>query len=125
MNDPYWPFYAGDFLRDQVLQDCSKASHSVWLHMMCLMHDSTQRGALVDVQGRPWSNEKIAEKIPGSLLENLALFHELMDAKIFSRDENGAVISRRMVRQRQLSEKRAASGKKGMRNRYGNKTDNN
>ncbi|MEX3635989.1 hypothetical protein [Paraburkholderia sp. BR14320] len=46
MTRPAFLFYPGDWLRNKNLARCTLEEKAVWLHVMCLMHDSEEYGVL-------------------------------------------------------------------------------
>lgn len=94
---PALQFYPGDWLRDSV-SGCSLGAQGLWLRMLMVMHDSEECGRLVQ-NGKPMPDAVTARRC-GTDTVTLALhIAELEDAGVFSRDENGVIFSRRMVRE--------------------------
>lgn len=67
------------------------------------------RGVLADAGGTPWSDREIAAVIGGDTTENLGFVTELLAKGVAHRNENGAVYSRRLVRD---EEERKAGAKR-------------
>ena len=74
-----------------------------------MAHESERYGFLV-LNGAPLTDAQIVNTVAGSTRKMLA---ELDTARVFSRDESGAIYSRRMVRDEKLREVRAACGQLG------------
>lgn len=112
MKRPAFQFYPADWRRDAALQSCSVAARGLWIELMCVMHDCEPYGVLA-VNGRAMSAAQVArlvgeqEKIIGRLLA------ELEDAGVCSRDDEGRLFSRRMVKDEEVREARAAGGHAG------------
>lgn len=93
---PYFPFYPGDWLRDQIA-GCTLGAQGLWLRMMILMHDSARYGYL-NQNGGPIPQESIARRCGCTLEQYQTLLNELDEAGVVSRTEEGIIYSRRMVR---------------------------
>ncbi|CAB5238315.1 hypothetical protein UFOVP164_19 [uncultured Caudovirales phage] len=111
MKRPSFQFYPSDWLRDTALRSCSTGARGLWIDMICFMHE-----------GSPYGYLKVADKVilPSNLArmvgETLEVvedwLHELEEAGVFD-VENGAIYSRRMIRDEELRQKRAEGGKLG------------
>lgn len=117
---PSLQFYPGDWLRDDV-SACSLAAQGLWLRMMIVAHDSANYGFL-EVNGLPMPREMIARKCGCGIEEFDGLMAELDSAGVPSRAANGAIYSRRMVRdgaqRKQKSKKRSEAGRAGAEARW-------
>lgn len=109
---PAFQFYPGDWRKDPGIQACSFAARGLWVEMLCLMHESEQRGYLV-LAGRAITPEQLARQTGGSADEVRGLLAELETAGVFSRDENGVIFSRRMGRDEHIRRVRSEAGKLG------------
>lgn len=110
---PYIQFFTDDWLSDEKLRLCSLSARGLWTDMLCLMHKCDRRGYLQQASGKPFTLEQIA-RIAGSSTEEVSrLLQELTDSGAASLTEHGIVYNRRMVRDEQIREARAASGRKG------------
>lgn len=87
-------------------------ARGLWAEMLCLMHEGNPYGYLA-VNGKPMDADKIARLVGISEKEYRRLLEELVDAGVPSIAENGAVFSRRMVRDEHIRNVRAEAGKKG------------
>jgi hypothetical protein len=110
MKRPASQYYWGNWLADTALQSCSLAARGLWHEMNCHMHQSEPYGHLY-VNGKPVSAEKLANLCRISANTCRKLLSELEDAGVFSRDENSAIFSRRMVRDEAAREKAAEAGR--------------
>jgi len=106
---PAFQFYPADWMKDLELGSCSLAAQGLWIRMMCVAHESDRYGHLC-VNGKAMTNVQIINNIPGA---NARLLRELEDAGVFSRTDDGAIYSRRMVRDEALRLVRAAGGEAG------------
>ncbi len=109
---PAFQFYPGDWLKDPALRRCSKAAKGMWADMLCLAFECEDRGIFA-AASVPWQDEEIAEAVGGDRTENLLLLRELLAKGVCSRNQTGAIFSRRMVRDEKLSRVRAANGSLG------------
>ena len=111
MKRPSFQFYPSDWLRDTALRSCSMGARGLWMDMICYMHE-----------GNPYGYLKVGDKV--ILASNLARMvgetlevvqgwlHELQEANVFDIDD-GAICSRRMIRDENLRQKRSEGGKLG------------
>ena len=109
---PSFQFYPGDWMKDPNLRRCSHAAKGVLIDMLCLMFECDRRGYLATA-GRPWSDEEIATAVGGDLVATRQTIQELADKGVISRDESGAVYSRRIVRDEQIRRARERAGSLG------------
>ena len=98
---PAFLFYPKDWREDPVLSVCSRTARSVWLDMLCLMFFAPIRGVCQSGDGIPWSDQQVAAAIGGDIGTNVACIQELVSQGVASRNECGAIFSRRMVRDEQ------------------------
>jgi len=97
---PSFQFYPGDWLKDPNLRRCSKAAKGAWIDMLCLMFECDTRGVLSS-GGQPWGDEDIAAAIGGDAAEVITCIRELLSKGVASRNDAGAIFSRRLVRDEQ------------------------
>jgi len=110
---PYFPFYVGDWRKATDVQALPLETRAVWFEILCYMWESTERGYLT-VNGKPLQNGALARMIglPEDLLEqNLKQILEFGVASL--RESDGAMYSRRMVKDQELRLKRQKAGKIG------------
>jgi len=109
---PSFQFYPGDWQRDTALRSCSISARGLWMEMLCLMHDGYPRGYLrVGQKVIHGASLMLATQCDPDVFPSA--FRELEEAGVFSRDDDGAIFSRRMVRDEDIRNKRVAAGKKG------------
>lgn len=127
-NLPSFQFYPADWVKDANLRRCSKAEKGLWVDVICLMHESDVRGALV-TGGRAWPADEIAEAVGGDKAENLRLLEALTlkgvskvaprvwpstpDADPFRHLPEGAYYNARMVRDEHKRKLCSDAGKRG------------
>lgn len=112
MKRPSFQFYPSDWLRDTALRTCSTGARGLWIDMICFMHE-----------GNPYGHLKVGSKVilpsnlasmSGSTLEQVqGWLDELKDAGVYDVAEDGAIFSRRMIRDENLRNSRASGGKLG------------
>jgi len=112
MKRPSFQFYPSDWLRDTALRSCSTGARGLWIDMICFMHE-----------GKPYGHLKVGDKVilpdnlsrmVGETLEVvIGWLDELKQAGVFEVNEEGAIFSRRMIRDEGLRQVRAAGGIKG------------
>jgi hypothetical protein len=109
---PAFQFYPADWRKDAALQSCSIAARGFWLEAMCIAHECEPYGHLT-VNGRAMSTPQLARLVGISPKESERLLAELDDAGVTSRSAEGAIFSRRMVRDEDIRNRRAAGGVAG------------
>ena len=112
MKRPSFQFYPADWRRDAALQSCSVSARGLWIELMCVMHDCEPYGVLA-VNGRAMSPAQLARLVGEHEKVIVRLLAELEDAGVCSRDEEGRLFSRRMVKDEGVREARAAGGHAG------------
>lgn len=112
MKRPAFQFYPADWRKDPALSSCSLAARGLWIELMCIAHESDRYGYL-SVNGRPMGSAQLARMVGESPAILAKLMAELEDAAVFSREADGTIYSRRMVKDERIREVRAAAGKKG------------
>ena len=113
MKQPSLQFYPGDWMKDPTLRSVSLAARGLWIDMLCLMHESPDRGYLRNALRAPIVEAHLA-RIEGVNLNHLRKYLvELESVGVFSRAEDGAIFSRRMVRDTKLLETRRQCGSLG------------
>lgn len=118
-DQPYLPLYVQDFLTDEKLAECSAQSTGVYIRIMCLMHKSEHYGKILLKQKHKQTDKQtlnfasqLAIHFPYSVdIINSALI-ELTEEGVLT-IEDDFLIQKRMVRDNEISIKRALSGKKG------------
>lgn len=84
----------------------------MWMDMICYMHEGAPYGHL-KVNGKIISEPQLARMVGAKVDEVSAWVKELEDAGAFSRDEDGAIYCRRMVRDEANRLERSECGKNG------------
>ena len=129
-DQPYLPLYVQDFLTDEKLAECSASANGVYIRVMCIMHKSEEYGKIYikdkdlcraicpgKTDGKyggklPAIAAKLARHLPYSTPEIEAALEELLDEGVLSLEGN-CLYQKRMVKDAEVSEKRALSGRRG------------
>lgn len=94
---PWFQFFPRDWSGDPNLKICSRKARGFLMDLLCVMHECDPRGRLKTGE-RVWSDKEIALSTNGPIQESLKCLQELVDKGVLSRDESGAICSRRMIR---------------------------
>lgn len=105
-------FDLDDWAADPQLQACSLAGQGLWLLVLRLAHRGNPYG-YVRVGGHPIEPPIISRLVGRPLEEISPLLAELEEFGVFSRDEDGAIYSRRMVRDAEESRRGKETGSLG------------
>jgi len=111
MKRPSFQFYPSDWLRDTALRSCTTGARGLWIDMICFMHEGTPYGYL-KVADKVILAPNLARMVGESLEVVESWLQELQEAGVYD-IENGAIFSRRMIRDEELRQKRAEGGKLG------------
>ena len=109
---PAFQFYPGDWLRDTGLRSCSAAARGLWMDILCFMHEGSPYGYL-KVNHKVILSPNLARMCGLTLQETDGCLAELAEAGVFEIDAEGVIFSRRMIRDEELRNKRAACGHLG------------
>jgi len=112
MKRPSFQFYPSDWLRDPALRACTTGARGMWMDMLCYMHEGQPYGYL-KVGGKVILIDNLARMVGATLHDAQGWLDELIQFGVCSIDEDGAIFSRRMIRDEEIREKRAAGGFKG------------
>ncbi|MDY0038596.1 MAG: hypothetical protein RBS05_22045 [Zoogloea oleivorans] len=112
MKRPAFQFYPADWRKDPALSACSLAARGLWIELMCVAHEGDTYGVL-SINGKPMAPAQIARMVGESPSIINRLLAELEGAGVFSRDEQGCIYSRRMVKDERLRNVRANAGRLG------------
>jgi 5-methylcytosine-specific restriction endonuclease McrA len=109
---PWMKFYGADWRANAQLRMCSLAARGLWIEMLCLAHDAEPYGHVL-IAGRVPTMAQIAIQVGAVPREVEKLTAELEAAGVFDRSEAGAIVSRRMVRDREKAERNTENGHLG------------
>lgn len=118
-DQPYFPFYVQDFITDEKLTNCSAESTGVYIRLMCAMHKSEEYGKILLRQKDRQTDRQtynfavmLARQMPYNVDVIERALNELLEERVIYMDGD-TIYQKRMVKDAELSEKRAKSGKKG------------
>ncbi len=112
-NLPAIQFYVGDWRKDPGIQALDYEARGVWLEILCLMHESEDRGKLL-LNGNPMADGALARILGIPEAHCKQIVSKIEAYGVASRDgESGALINRRMVREQKLTDIRSEAGRKG------------
>jgi hypothetical protein len=113
MKLPAFQFYPGDWRKDPGVQALDFHDRGVWFEVLCLMHESEERGKLT-LNGAPMPEDALARLLGLDKQILTTTLTTLLTYGVASRcDESGAIICRRMIRDENLRKIRANAGKMG------------
>lgn len=112
MKRPAFQFYPADWRKDVELQSCSMAAQGLWINCMCLAHECEPYGHLT-INGKAMTPAQLGRQVGLSAKESEGLLDELLDAGVARKTEDGVIYSSRMVRDENLRNVRAESGRLG------------
>lgn len=125
-KQPYLPLYVDDWMNNNKLKLSSASAHGLMVSIMCIMHKEINYGKLLLKQKFKQNTNQInnfalqiAKLTSFDFDEILLPLNELIDNKILYIDED-CLISKRMVKDNELSLKRSFIGSLG-----GKSTQNN
>lgn len=109
---PSFQFYPADWRKDPALAACSLAARGLWMEMLCIAHESERYGHL-SINGKAMMPAQIARIVGETPALVTKLLRELEEAGVLSRTPEGIIYSRRMIRDEEVRNARAANGIKG------------
>ena len=112
MKRPSFQFYPADWRKHPGLRLCSIGARGMWIELMCIAHESDEYGKLKQ-NGRAFSHQTIAKLVGLPPQTSLKLLKELEENGVFSRDEDGAIYSPRMIKDEVIRNVRSEAGSKG------------
>ena len=124
MSGTTWAkWFWSDWQSDPSLRHCSYAARGLWMDLLCIagMHDPI---GYVAVAGQPLNETSIARMTGGTESEVVVLLGELERNGVFSRDRNGRIFSRRMIRDAKKAATARKNGKNGGNPSLGKTKDN-
>ena len=109
---PAFQFYPADWRKDTALQTCSMAAQGLWVNLLCVMHECKPYGHLV-INGKALTDIRAARLMGLAAKDYTKLLAEIEDAGVVSVTSDGVLFSRRMVRDEEVRNARAAGGGEG------------
>lgn len=105
-------WFWADWFSSVDVRACSLAAQGLWINMLGIMSRSDRKGYL-SINGVPMTSKELARFVGVFNDEVDRLLKELEYYRVFSRDEDGTIYNRRMVKEADLSRKRAEAGRLG------------
>lgn len=105
-------WYVGDWRKDSGVQALDYEARGVWFELIQFMYESERRGYLT-LNGKKYPDEALAQALGLPLEKTKQILTKILDYGVASKNDQGVMYCRRMVRDADLSQKRAESGKKG------------
>lgn len=109
---PALQWYSGDWRKDPGVRVLTFEQRGIWFEMLMVMHESERRGALV-LNGKPMSEDQIAQVIGCDPKRFKGALAVILDTGVASKDESGAVICRRMIKDERIRQVRKQAGGQG------------
>ena len=109
---PYLKLFCSDWRGDPRLRMCSLAARGLWIDLITYAHEGEPYGHLT-IDGKVPDLPGIAALVARPLKEVKAAIAELEERNVFSRADNGAVFSRRMVRDKAKADRDRVNGRTG------------
>lgn len=110
---PAMPFYVGDWLKCPEVKVLPPDLRGLWFDMICYMWESVERGVMVKPNNQPYTKQEIVRMIGLDSSGTASWLDQLIDNGVCSVRSDGAIFSRRMVRDEDIRQKRRSAGKKG------------
>lgn len=95
--NPHARFYWKDWRTDVALSRCSLAAQGLWMRMLCIAAEADRVG-YVEISGHPLSPGDISHEVREPIKIVRTMIAELEKAGVFSRDRDGTIFCRRMVK---------------------------
>ena len=109
---PYFKFFTGDWAKDPHLQTCSLGARGLWVELLILMFNSDKKGYLL-IAGKSPDLPTLALMVRASIEDCTAFFGELEVKKVFKKDAQGVIYSKKMIQEDEEHQKKSAYGKMG------------
>lgn len=110
---PSFQFYPGDWMKEPAVRTCPLAARGLWIDMLCLMHESPERGYLLTASGEAMTVGELSRVVGSSPGNTQRAVDELKRSGAYSTDADGVIYCRRMVRDDELRAVRAVAGAAG------------
>ena len=107
------PFYTRDWLSCAEVKVMPPDVRGLWFDMICYMWESVERGVMVKPNHQPYTKDEITGMLGKDCSGSYTWLDTLIDNGVCAIREDGAVFSRRMVKDEEIREKRRVAGKKG------------
>lgn len=107
------PFDTRDWLCCPELKVLAPDVRGLWMDMLCYMWESPVKGVMVKPNGIVYTQAEIVAMLGNDAKGSSVWLNQLIEAGVCGVREDGAIFSRRMVRENDLRQKRAIAGQKG------------
>lgn len=107
------PFYTRDWLSCAEVKFLSPDIRGLWFDLICYMWECVERGVMVKPNHQPYTKEEITAMIGKDCSGSYGWLEVLIENGVCSIRGDGAIYSRRMVKDEEIREKRRIAGKKG------------
>ncbi len=107
------PFYVGDWLKCPEVRALPPDYRGLWFDLLCYMWESTERGVMVTPNGRPYTDDEIIRMVGLDNQNSGIWLTTLLTGGVCYRRPDGAIFSKRMVKDEQIRHKRHETGSKG------------
>jgi hypothetical protein len=98
-KNPSTRWFFNDWMGDLGLRRCSLAARGLWADMLALCANAKRYGYLETDDGKRLSIAELARQVGAARGTVDRLLHELEGNNVFSRDDDGVIFNRRMVRE--------------------------
>ena len=111
---PAMPFYVGDWLKCPEVKVLPPDIRGLWFDMICYMWENVERGVMVKPNHKPYTKDEIVNMIGKDCGGTGHWLDVLIDNGVCAiRESDGAIYSRRMVKDEDVRQKRQQAGKRG------------
>lgn len=110
---PYMPFYVGDWLKCPEVRALPPDYRGLWFDLLCYMWESTERGIMVNPKGKPYTDNEVIRMVGLDNQNSDIWLTTIIDAEVCHRRPDGAVYSKRMVKDEEIRQIRRETGAKG------------
>jgi hypothetical protein len=112
-RQPWMKWFPRDWRGDGALRMCSFAARGLWADLLSLIHDHGAPYGHLTINGAVPTTAQLARMLGGSPREIENLTGELEQAGVFDRSVLGAIVCRRMVRDKAKADRDRENGKTG------------
>jgi len=118
-DQPYIPLYVMDFVTDEKLANCSAESTGVYIRLMCILHKMQEYG-VIELKAKEKQSESNIHNFASKLVRQMPYDVACIERSLVELIEEGVITlegdrlyQKRMVKDGELSLKRAVAGAKG------------
>lgn len=107
------PFSTKDWLSCTEVKTLSPDVRGLWFDLICYMWECVERGVMVKPNHQPYTRAEITAMVGRDCSGSSGWLDTLIENKVCSVREDGAIYCRRMVKDEDIRVKRSKAGKKG------------